>query len=150
MVILSAFLIFAFYTGPSFRFFTYKTFVFVSLFFNVFNSSNVYDSILFLKITFRHPNWTYIMDPNIMTIWLIWWVCSFVEVIVIKFFFLLFIFLIFLIFFTFFTFFTFFIFFFLLIWILAGNHWGSYILLLLLIVRAFFWKLIIAWVCLFP
>ena len=128
MKIFFTFWILTFNWCTSFNLFTAEAFMFVSLFLNVLNSFYVYNSILLLKITLWNPNWTHIMDPYIMTNWLIVWVCSFVEIVIVKFLFLLFI---------------------LCISLYITYFLSYYILLFLLIIRALFWILIVPWVCLF-
>lgn len=89
MIILSTLWIFTFNTSSSFRFFTYKTLMFVSFFVDILYSFNIDSPIFFLKITLRNPNRTYIMNPNIMATRLVIWVGGLVKIIIIKLFFLL-------------------------------------------------------------
>jgi hypothetical protein len=56
MVILSAFRVFTFDTGATFGLLAYKAFMFVAFFINVFDSPNINDTILFLKVALRHPD----------------------------------------------------------------------------------------------
>lgn len=128
MVILFTLLILTFYTCSCFQFFTNKAFMFISFFLNILNSFYINSTIFFLKITFRNPNWAYIMNPNIMTCWLIIRICCFVKIIIIKLLSFLFIFVI----------------------ILFSYFNRMSILLLLFIIRTFFWVFIIPRISLFP
>lgn len=113
MVKLSALRVLAFDTGSTFGLFTDKTFMFITLFINIFNPSHIDDAIFFLKVTFRYPDRTNIMNPNIVTIWLVCGVGRLVKVVVVK------------------------LLSFLLIGIFACNLLRRYILLLLLVVWTF-------------
>lgn len=128
MVILFALLILAFYTCSCFRFFTNKAFMLISFFLNILNSFYINSSIFFLKIAFRNPYWTYVMNPNIMACWLIIWICCFIKIIIIKLLSLLFI----------------------LVIILFSYFKRMSVLLFLFIIRTFFWIFIIARISLFP
>jgi len=63
--------------------------MFVSFFFNIFDSFYVDSSIFLLKIALRNPNRTDIMNPNVIATGLILRISRLIKVIVIKFFFLL-------------------------------------------------------------
>ena len=129
MIIFSALWILTFHTGSSFRFFAYKTLMFVSFFFNIFDSFYVDSSIFLLKIALRNPNRTDIMNPNVIATGLILRISRFIKVIVIKFFFLLIV-LDFLIF--------------------RQNSLRMNVLLFLFVVWTFFWILVKPRICLFP
>jgi hypothetical protein len=89
MIVLFTLRIFAFDTGACSGFFTDEAFMFVTFFLNVLNAPYIDDPILFLEVTFRHPNRANVMDPNIMTARLICRVCRFIKVVIVKFFFIL-------------------------------------------------------------
>lgn len=129
MVKLSAFWILAFNACSSFRFFTHKTFMFVSFLFDIFNTFNIDGSIFLLKITLRNPNRANIMNPNIMAKRLIKWISRFVKIIVVKFFFI----------FTIFVLLNF-----------RHNFFRLRVFLFLLIIRTFFSKFKVARICLSP
>lgn len=94
MIILITILFFTLDTGSCFCFPTDKALMPKPFFLNILNSSNINSAIFFLKIALWNPNCTYIMNPNIMTCRLIWWICRSAEIIVIKLlFFLLFFYL---------------------------------------------------------
>ncbi len=67
MVIFITFSILAFNCCSTFIFFADKALVFKPFFINILNTFYTDNPILFLKIEFRHPNSTNIMNPYIMT-----------------------------------------------------------------------------------
>lgn len=85
MVVFVAFWVFTFDCSSTLVLLTDKTLVFESLLFDIFDSFDADDTILFLEIAFRHPNCTDIMDPDIVTDWYISWICGFYEVIIVTF-----------------------------------------------------------------
>lgn len=129
MIIFSAFRVLTFYTCTGFWFFTNKTFMFISLLFNILNTSDINGSIFLFKITLRNPDWADIMNPNIMTRRLILWISSLVKVVIIKFLLLLSI---------------------LILLLLLGYFLRLYILLLLFVIGTFLRILIISRICFFP
>lgn len=66
MVVFIALNIFTFNGCSASTFLTGKAFVLKSFLVNIFDSFDADHSILLLEITFRNPNSTNIMDPNIM------------------------------------------------------------------------------------
>lgn len=93
MIVFPALLILTFNTSACFYFFAYITFMFVSLFLYVLDAFDIYSSIFLLKVTFRNPNGTNIMYPNIMTNRLIVEIGCLVKVIIIQLLLLLFAFI---------------------------------------------------------
>lgn len=92
MIILITILFFTFDTSSCLCFPTDKALMSKPFFLNILNSTNINSSIFFLKIALWNPNCTHIMNPNIMTCRLIWWICGSAEIIVIKLFLFLFFF----------------------------------------------------------
>jgi len=66
MVVFIALNIFTFNSCSTSTFLTGKAFFLKSFLVNIFDSFDADHSILLLEITFRNPNSTNIMDPNVM------------------------------------------------------------------------------------
>jgi hypothetical protein len=84
MIIFITFRIFTFYSSPTSTFLTGKTLVFKSFFFNILDSFYTNYSIFLLKVAFRNPDSTNIMNPNIMTSWYSCWISWFYEVVIVT------------------------------------------------------------------
>lgn len=83
MIVFFALLILTFNTSTCLYFLAYITLMFVSLLLYVLDTFYIYSSILLFKVTFRDPNRTNIMYPDVMTSRLIVGIARLIEVVVI-------------------------------------------------------------------